>query len=325
MIYIGYDEIWEKIKIKGYKCDYSVSQMGNIRNDNSGKILKHSKSTIDKKRHVVCLHLTNKKTNEKKLSTLFVSRLVAIAFIPIPDRYLKKGYTISDLQVDHIRDGDPTNHDDNTIYNLQWLTQEENIKKAKEHNLMNKVHMKGKKQPTWGLRGEANPSSKYTNEFIRSICEDLIANKMSYYDISKKYNVSKGYIGDIKSGKSWKHITKDYDFSNYINKNGLNYPPGFAKKLDELIVAGADNDEIRKTLGLELNKTTSAIISNHRQKLNMNVASRTAYDKEMIKKMDDMIGNGFGTDDIINELKLENSTKIRRLIIRHRSKLKKIN
>ena len=53
--------------------------------------------------------------------TMHLHRLLAMTFVPVPE-----GYTFDQLQVDHI-DGNKLN---NSIENLQWVTQAENIRRA---------------------------------------------------------------------------------------------------------------------------------------------------------------------------------------------------
>jgi hypothetical protein len=96
--------MWKKIIIDGIKTYYSVSDTGEIRNDERNKILKLS-SEQDYK--TVVLHI-NKKSKKFR-----VHRLVALAFIENPEN---KPY------VNH-KDGNRSN---NKIENLEWVTPQEN-------------------------------------------------------------------------------------------------------------------------------------------------------------------------------------------------------
>lgn len=65
--------------------------------------------------------------------------------------------------------------------------------------------------------------SKLSERQVKNIISDLIEGKLSYSDISKKYNVSKSVISSIKDKRSWKYLTKDICFPNTSGKrNGLN-------------------------------------------------------------------------------------------------------
>lgn len=80
MIYIGYDEEWKQIILENnVKTHYSVSNLGRVRNDDSGRILKYAKIN-NSKYHYVILSVDGKTT------TKTISRLVARAFIPVPKK-----------------------------------------------------------------------------------------------------------------------------------------------------------------------------------------------------------------------------------------------
>lgn len=102
-------------KIKGW--DYSVSTMGEVRNDKTGKI----KSPVISGGGYVQVALYG----EKKYKRFFVHRLVSTAFVPNPQ---------NKPQINHIN-GDKA---DNRAENLEWVTASENqhhrydvLKKAK--------------------------------------------------------------------------------------------------------------------------------------------------------------------------------------------------
>ena len=266
MIYIGFEEEWRPIVVKGkYKTNYSVSNFGKVRNDKTGKILKPSQKG---KYPIVTIRYKNNKGKTKSFGTA-VSRFVAIAFIPIPQRYLDMGLAYRDLDVDHIRDGDSTNHEDNSVYNLQWLTHEENIEKAKDKGLYEKENLKGTKQPDWDwMVGGSNPNAKYNESLVRKICRDIENNKMSMKDIAKKYDVKYGFVTDLKSGKAWAHITKEYDFTKYDKRKNQfdTHTDKDRELLDELIRRGATNAQIYSILKLDPEKHAGWIYR-HRIKL----------------------------------------------------------
>lgn len=116
-------EKWKSIK--GYEGYYEVSDKGRVRSldreivYNNGRVHYHKgsilKHLIDNEYHRVSL------TREGKRKRFLVHRLVAEAFIPNTDKK---------EQVDHI-DGNPNN---NTLENLQWISEEENLAKRKGHS-----------------------------------------------------------------------------------------------------------------------------------------------------------------------------------------------
>lgn len=92
--------------IAGYEGLYSVSNLGNVRNDLTGRILKPSLNSRDYKRVRLC--------KNAKTKNYFIHRLVAFAFIPNPDN----------LPVVNHLDEDRTN---NRVDNLEWCTTKYNV------------------------------------------------------------------------------------------------------------------------------------------------------------------------------------------------------
>lgn len=110
-------------------------------------------------------------------------RLIAETFIVNPDNL---------PQVDHI------NNDklDNRVENLQWITLEDNIRKAYRDNLIPKHKL--------GVKGEHNHQSKLTNEEARRIKYEL--SRLSDTEVAKMFNVSQSTISRIRNSKAWTHI-----------------------------------------------------------------------------------------------------------------------
>jgi hypothetical protein len=101
-------EIWKKIVIEGKKYHYSVSDQGQVRNDDTGRILKPWKRGQRKG-----TYLAIRLFSEGKRKTVDIQRLVAFAFIPNPH---------NKPEVNHIN----CNPFDNRIDNLEWVTRSEN-------------------------------------------------------------------------------------------------------------------------------------------------------------------------------------------------------
>jgi len=100
--------------------NYSISSTGQVRNDTTEKILKQ------KLRHDGYCRVGLQK--DGKVKKHYIHRLVALAFIP-----LEPGKDF----VDH-KDGHPEN---NSLTNLRWCTQQENIRNAS----LSKVNTSGVK------------------------------------------------------------------------------------------------------------------------------------------------------------------------------------
>lgn len=164
-------------EIPGYD-GYLVSNTGLVRSVDRIVKYKDGKNFPHKGR---LLKLVNHHTGyvivSVKGKSLFVHRLVALAFIDNP-----KYYSI----VNHI-DGDKKNSNSN---NLEWCTREHNEKHAKINGLK------------YRAKGELNAAAKLTSVQINEIRE-LIGTGIVLRRIAEKYNVSYPTITNIKRGKSW--------------------------------------------------------------------------------------------------------------------------
>lgn len=89
-------------------------------------------------------------------------------------------------QVNHI-DGNKTN---NTIENLEWCTQSINQYHAHANNLQKRF-------------------TKVSETQVHKICE-LIGEGLTVRSISETLEISRYIPEDIKRGKTWRHISKNY-------------------------------------------------------------------------------------------------------------------
>ena len=119
----------------------------------------------------------------KILKTKLIHRLVAEAFIPNPK---------NKPQVNHI-DGNKLN---NHVSNLEWVTSLENIQHAIRTGLTKQ-------------KGEDHGRTAMANDTVRLIIQELLNGKR-VVDISKKYDVHKKVVSDIKAKRNWKSVWDKY-------------------------------------------------------------------------------------------------------------------
>ena len=103
------EEIWRPVK--DYEDKYEVSNLGRVRNINTGHIIKGDPTKDG--------YIRIKLYRNKKYESRMAHRMVADAFIPLPDYE-------NEYEVDH-KDDDVQN---NVVENLQWLTHAENLEKS---------------------------------------------------------------------------------------------------------------------------------------------------------------------------------------------------
>jgi hypothetical protein len=142
---------------------------GNVYNSYNGKQYK----THLNRNGYPCLNvmlLTGKK------KAMLVHRIVAETFLAyLPDEY---------YEVNHI-DGNKLN---NSIYNLEWMTRQENLQHARDMKLFGSV------------AGENNPKCKFKNKDIEDMRE-LHRLGFSNKEIRKSYKINRNYLTAILKGK----------------------------------------------------------------------------------------------------------------------------
>ncbi len=162
--------------VLGYEGLYQVSNEGNVRSLNYGKV-RILKPATNKKGY---LQVSLSKNNISK--SFIVHRLVALTFIPNPD---------NKPQVNHIN----SIKTDNRIENLEWNTCKENIKHAFQNGL------------TSGKKGELHNDVKLTELEVLEIRKIYSEGNVSYRELAKIFDkVKVGTIFSIVHRKTWKHI-----------------------------------------------------------------------------------------------------------------------
>ena len=159
-----------------YGEQYEVSNTGLVRNKVTGKILKPHK---DGKGY---LRISLSKNNVQ--STIKVHRAVAIAFIENPDNL---------PQVNH----KDTNKENNTVGNLEWVTNYENMQHAIINGLTNHVDYAGrKKRPVIGI-SDAGKTVKF-NSLAEAAASCHVSRSNLCNALKGKRNMCGGY--------KWKYI-----------------------------------------------------------------------------------------------------------------------
>ena len=134
-------------------------------------------------------------TAHKKVE--YAHRLVAEAWIPVPQKYLDAGYTMDTLEVNH-KDGNTHN---NAVSNLEWITRLGNAKHAYENNLHQRSHDDEDLETIWKLLSEGK-TNKEISELtgVPSPTISSIRHKRSPRYITDKYtwpeNPTKEYPHD---------------------------------------------------------------------------------------------------------------------------------
>ena len=100
--------MWKQIIINDIKTNYSVNELGQVQNNQTGKILK---GTIQKGYRLYTLYI------QKKPKAFGAHRLVALMFIP----------NLEQLPYVNHKDGNPLN---NKVSNLEWCTPKYNTQHA---------------------------------------------------------------------------------------------------------------------------------------------------------------------------------------------------
>jgi len=167
--------------LPGYEKEYGVSPDGKVYSFNYrgsiGKIKElHQSSLFDKRRKNTTMY----KRTKIRSNVIAIHRLVAITFIPNPNKY---------PEVNH-KDGIKHN---NNVNNLEWCTTKQNNKHAVVNGL--DLHCKGSDH------GCAKKKKK-----IAIKIKQMINSGIACIDIANNLNVSKHIVYDIRRNKTWRHV-----------------------------------------------------------------------------------------------------------------------
>ena len=162
------EEVW---KLCTLHSNYEISNLGNVRNNSTGKTLKPNLKT-----RYLKIDLGRKRTTN-------IHRLVLLAFKP--DEFFEGA------QVNHI-DGNKHN---NNLDNLEWCTGQYNLNHAVKTGL----------NPNFVQRGEEHKFSKLIESDIPKI-RKLYEEIKNYTKVGKEFGVSDNTIKKIITSKIWTHI-----------------------------------------------------------------------------------------------------------------------
>ena len=171
-------------KIKGFK-GYFVTDSGKVLSEYKGNFrwLKHSKLGSVR----LCSNGEHK--------SMLVYRMVAQAFVPIPEQY--QGMSIDELDVHHSN----FNHNDNRESNLMWLTKSEHKKLHSESEVTKK------------RMSEAKKGKLFTEEHKRKLSEALKGRLLTEETKQKMSETRKGkQINRSDQSKAVIQYTKEGEF-----------------------------------------------------------------------------------------------------------------
>jgi len=291
------EEEWRELIYKGITTRYIISNYGRIMDTESSSLPTMS---ISKKHFYVNLVLDN-----EQYTRTTISRLVALAFIPVPEKYFEAGYKIDDLVVDHKRDGDDDNWNDNTIWNLQWLTHRENISKASNCGYKN----------------------FYPIDFRSKLDEMILkgcGNKEIYEMCKKDFGYDKEDVKaqiQVRRRRLGKTLKAHYE-----------HDESYVKEIDKLLKKGLSNDEIIKKLNMPTEGRESERLLQYRRSVLKIPANVSRYlSNEDNKKINEYLLTDLTLDEIlskfdISHIKESDLKKFKMsLATRRRQMRKKIN
>lgn len=155
--------------IKGYETRYEVSDCGDIRKIN-GEIIRQYKNSNG--------YLLARLSGPRK--EVRVHRVVAEAFILNPKNL---------PFVNHI----DCTRSNNSVENLEWCTQWENLNHSQKLGRMQRNYWVGKR----------SPNAKLNDTQISDIRSEYKKGGISWQSLAKKYNTNKRSIGRIVNGESY--------------------------------------------------------------------------------------------------------------------------
>ena len=180
--YKGDTEIWKPIE--DYEDSYKISSFGRVKSLDRKIVYGEDNGQYHTKKSQILKPTLSGGYETVSLSgkTFTVHSLVAKHFV---EAY-QEGFVVNHIDY---------NKTNNFYKNLEWITQEDNIK----HN----------KTTLRGNFGERQKDAKLTDEKVVAIKKLLKDGTFSQKQISDLFEVSPTTISNIKKGKKWNHVGKD--------------------------------------------------------------------------------------------------------------------
>lgn len=201
--YIGYNDNGDSIKeefkqitIGNIYIPYLISSFGRVFSlyyNYSDKLRIHELKTSYSKRGYKRVTISI----NKKVFSFQIHVLVAKHFI--------KNKHKNRTQVNH-KNGIK---DFNYVWNLEWVTPQENIIHAESTGLRTHCY------------GENHPSNIYNNDIIHLVCQLLEENILNPDQIVEASSVNRTMVYNIYKKKAWLFISSDYNVDNYTKFNKI--------------------------------------------------------------------------------------------------------
>lgn len=228
IIFYETKEVYKELTYPGVVLGaYSISNLGNLFNHRTTKL--SSVLSVDKQGYINCkLRGISKDINTK------LHRLVAREFCG--------GFNLEDgkIIVNHI----DCNTSNNQAFNLEWCTYKENTQHAISNGLIN-------------LRGDAHPSSVYTEDYIIQLCEYIMEGKTNrdivlldgFKNTTTDGNKLTLLLNNLRAHRRWAHITKKYNFPSIEKKtNNKKYNDTFIEDICIKMSQGNNSRQIFESI-----------------------------------------------------------------------------
>ena len=274
---------------------YTIDDSGNIYNMKTDEKISER---IHRGYRTVQLMSTQGKSKQYRLH-----RLVAYMFSP--------GYT-DGFVVNHI-DGNKLNCNS---YNLEWVTQKENVRHAFRTHLVDHI------------KGESVNTSKLTETEVRIICSLL-----NYFDgdINNTYLISRLFIEkinrpmiqNIRNGATWQHVSSEYFEPNKFVKRRLSDKD--IEFICEMIVnkngdisAVADESKLFFKDGIPKSFIRTLISKRKYARISDKYFSRETYrirllDSDVEQICQELVNCGMNVEEVYNKLKHNNRINLQRI------------